>query len=150
MRNRRRHSASSSRYGRGGGGAVTGRARTRTRASSSTTTAATRYGARQPSRSPSVPLNVRASSIPPIDPLSSVPITAPRRSGAAIPAASGAISWAATVVTPTHAEAATRAGRAGAHPAARRPSPESRSRVTMKGRYGIRSPSGTSRRIPAV
>ncbi|GLX16718.1 hypothetical protein Slala02_11600 [Streptomyces lavendulae subsp. lavendulae] len=85
-----------------------------------------------------------------MEPLSRVPITAPRRSGATSPAAIGAMICAATVETPTHTPAATRNGSAGAQPAASRAAPESASRVTRYGRCGSRSPSGTSRNIPAV
>ncbi len=127
---------------------TSGRARVRTAASASVSTPAAKYGARQPRYSPSVPLNVRASSMPPVAPLSSVPITAPRRSTGTSPAAIGDTTWAATVVVPTATLAASSTGRVGAQPAASSSTPVSPSRVVSSRRLGIRSPSGTIRKMP--
>ncbi|MFB6576554.1 hypothetical protein ACFCYC_03785 [Streptomyces sp. NPDC056402] len=66
--------------------------------------------------------------MPPVEPLSRVPSTAPRRSAATRPAASGPMTCAATVVTPTTAAAARSGASPGAQPAASRPGLLSRAR----------------------
>jgi hypothetical protein len=83
-------------------------------------------------------------------PLSSVPPTTPRRSAATSPAAIGPARGAITVVTPMSALAPTRGTSADAALAASRPTPVRPSSVTISGRYANRSPSGTSRKIPAA
>jgi hypothetical protein len=85
-----------------------------------------------------------------MDPLSRVPLTTPRRFSATRPAAIGPTIGATTVARPMRAFAAMRSGKAGAALAASSNSPVRPSNVTMSRRCGSRSPSGTSKKIPAA
>ena len=109
-----------------------------------------RYPARQPSHWLNGPPSALDSSIPPSDPLSSAPLTAPRRRSATSPAAIGPITGATTVLTPARVPAARSTPKSGAAAAASSMQPAMTSRPTASRRCLTRSPSGTSAKSPSA
>ena len=88
--------------------------------------------------------------IPAVEPLSTIPSTAPRRSAGTRPAANGAMTCADVVVRPTTALAATSTARSGARLAVSSAAPVTPNIAMTKVRWGIRSPRGTKKKMPAA
>jgi len=129
-------------------GLTSGSTRRKTAASRSMMAAAITYTGRQLPAEAIRPLTMRASIIPMMSPLMTVPTTWPRWASGAIEAAIGTTICATTDVTPAIARALASTAKPGAAAAAASAAAVITSSLVMSRRRSSRSPRGTSSARP--